>query len=46
MESDPTLGWFEASEQCEAIVVHGDRIVESIDKSIGESRSDELFYLR
>jgi len=36
MEADPTLPWFEASEKCEAIVVHGDRIVESIDKSIGE----------
>lgn len=36
MENDPNLSWFEASEKCEAIVVHGDRILESIDKSILE----------
>lgn len=46
MEKDPDLEWFEASEKCEAIVVHGDRIVESIDRCIGEQRSDTSHYLR
>ena len=36
MEADPNLSWFEASEKCEAIVVHGDRILESIDRSLAE----------
>jgi sodium/potassium-transporting ATPase subunit alpha len=40
MEMHPTLSWFEASEACDAIVAHGDRIVESINKSIEEKRDD------
>lgn len=46
MEQDPNMDWFEGAEKCEAIVVHGDRIVESIDKSIEENRGDQFYYLR
>ncbi|KAL4441171.1 hypothetical protein ABPG74_002121 [Tetrahymena malaccensis] len=46
MEKNPTLDWFQASEQCEAIVVHGDRILESFEKSIEEKRESPDFYLR
>lgn len=46
MEEDPSIDWFKASEMCEAIVVHGDRIVESIEKSLRENRADQYFYLR
>jgi sodium/potassium-transporting ATPase subunit alpha len=40
MEENPSLDWFTASEQVNAIVVHGDRIVESIEKSLTEKRDD------
>lgn len=40
MEDDPSLDWFSASEKVNAIVVHGDRIVESIEKSLAENRDD------
>ncbi|KAL4447137.1 hypothetical protein ABPG74_013989 [Tetrahymena malaccensis] len=46
MEKNPDMNWFEATEQCEAIVVHGDRIVESIEKCIEENRDDKYYYLR
>ncbi|EAR94958.2 Na,H/K antiporter P-type ATPase alpha subunit family protein (macronuclear) [Tetrahymena thermophila SB210] len=46
MENDQTLDWFTASEQCEAIIVHGDRILESFEKSIEEKRESPDFYLR
>ncbi|KAL4489843.1 hypothetical protein ABPG72_022483 [Tetrahymena utriculariae] len=45
MENDHTLNWFSASEQCEAIVVYGDRILESFEKSIEEKRESPNFYL-
>ncbi|KAL4447136.1 hypothetical protein ABPG74_013988 [Tetrahymena malaccensis] len=46
LEQNPDLDWFDASERCEAIVVHGDRIVESIDKCAQEGKDDEFYYLR
>ncbi|EAS01865.1 Na,H/K antiporter P-type ATPase alpha subunit family protein (macronuclear) [Tetrahymena thermophila SB210] len=45
MERNPSLSWWEASEQCRAIIVHGDRITESIDKALSEKKED-CFYLR
>lgn len=36
LEQNPSKTWWEASEECEAIIVHGDRIVESFEKSLSE----------
>ena len=36
MEEEPNLTWDEAAEKCKAIVVHGDKIVKSLDKEIIE----------
>lgn len=46
MEEDPSISWYKASEKCVAIVVHGDKILESIEKSARENRDDDYFYLR
>ncbi|KAL4509385.1 hypothetical protein ABPG72_018316 [Tetrahymena utriculariae] len=45
MERDPNLSWWDASKQCEAIIVHGDRITESYEKSLSEQK-EEQHYLR
>ncbi|KAL4510360.1 hypothetical protein ABPG72_008250 [Tetrahymena utriculariae] len=45
IEQNPNTTWWEASEQCEAIIVHGDRIVESFEKSLSEQKPENS-YLR
>ncbi|KAL4482233.1 hypothetical protein ABPG72_018014 [Tetrahymena utriculariae] len=45
IEINNNLSWFEASQQCEAIVVSGMDIQEYIDKSL-EEKEEEYYYLR
>lgn len=44
VEND-NISWEEASEKCEAIVVHGDKIVASLEREIEEGK-EEYYYLR
>ncbi|KAL4441170.1 hypothetical protein ABPG74_002120 [Tetrahymena malaccensis] len=46
IEANPDLDWFVASEKCDALIVHGDRILESFEKSIIENRESPDYYLR